>query len=442
MNLLGSIASKGYQNSVEPIMVTFKNNKYYVEDGNRRIAAIKLLSNPDHYSKVLDSKDLKYVKEKKAKYENNIPQTLDVTVFETTPDGKRELADVLQRKHNGPNKGVGTVPWNTKAKERFAEGYGNKKAVHLLDSLEIPYKNKFGSSLSEHLGSRITSARRVFNASAKKYLHISDPAHPSDQELEKVREYADALLRYCSDNEIKLSRINSPQVKEVIKKLEEAKDEVSTQKGGIAQSVENKEGISKPSVLPSGAQLSKKRFERGPVKERSSHLGSRYARAEYIEWDDSRFENLNMMLHALMSCGILPEKESERIDMAYLTAPAVRAIYEFALEGVRGAPGVNLKHNRTSNKHDENVEYMEGLFNNKLFKKFISGENKIFETDEDANDVIRDTDFKKSVSMTQNMAHKSIKNWDVDTVVRLFNEATLFAVLCEKYVAFKSDSHE
>ena len=66
MKLLDSIATKGYQNKVDPILAvevpeTGHPSKYIVRDGNRRVSAIKLLSDLETYKGILDKKDLSLI---------------------------------------------------------------------------------------------------------------------------------------------------------------------------------------------------------------------------------------------------------------------------------------------------------------------------------------------------------------------------------------------
>lgn len=51
--------------------------------------------------------------------------------------------------------------------------------------------------------------------------------------------------------------------------------------------------------------------------------------------------------------------------------------------------------------------------------------------------MVTGTDFGSSVDLSQLTSHKSVKDLNIDTIVRLFEEAVLFAVLCQQYVMYK-----
>ena len=172
MNLASSIAENGYQNDVEPILATRAGDKYVIHDANRRLSAIKLLQNPDCYRELLDDRDYKRLKNLVAEYPQNIPSSLDIVVFGDNEQDK--LREILNRKHNGPQDGAGTIPWSTEAKARFS---GRQT---FSDKLETPFQNQFGDSLTSYLGgsNATTSTRRVFNsAPVKEYLDIKNPEY-------------------------------------------------------------------------------------------------------------------------------------------------------------------------------------------------------------------------------------------------------------------------
>lgn len=138
MNLASSIAENGYQNDVEPILATRAGDKYVIHDANRRLSAIKLLQNPDCYRELLDDRDYKRLKNLVAEYPQNIPSSLDIVVFGDNEQDK--LREILNRKHNGPQDGAGTIPWSTEAKARFSGRQTFRTSLKRRSriSLEIP----------------------------------------------------------------------------------------------------------------------------------------------------------------------------------------------------------------------------------------------------------------------------------------------------------------
>jgi len=131
-NLAKDIVEHGL-NPLEKIMVSpdEKNNKQYVVlEGNRRITALKLLSNPDmaptsnwksRYSKLITSAG--YSPQK------NVPCVIITDI--------KEAFHFMEVKHLGQLGGVGVVPWESEEKTRHQMRQNNRtsdhKSISLLD---------------------------------------------------------------------------------------------------------------------------------------------------------------------------------------------------------------------------------------------------------------------------------------------------------------------
>ncbi|MDA8273002.1 MAG: ParB/Srx family N-terminal domain-containing protein [Deltaproteobacteria bacterium] len=116
LNLAEDIAKNGLR--VENIIVSEQGggstgNKWIVRDGNRRITAIKLLSDPSKApNKRLQDKFYKIKKQY-----NNFPTSVECTEY----TDERELLDVLFSRHGGANNGVGQIEWGAMAKAKYSE---------------------------------------------------------------------------------------------------------------------------------------------------------------------------------------------------------------------------------------------------------------------------------------------------------------------------------
>lgn len=69
--------------------------------------------------------------------------------------------------------------------------------------------------------------------------------------------------------------------------------------------------------------------------------------------------------------------------------------------------------------------------------KTICRPGGLYSTFQEAHNVIENTDFGESVEYSSLGSHKSMKDYDIDTIMRLSNDAVLFAMLCQQYVQFK-----
>lgn len=416
MKLVESIAENGYQNDVEPILVVRDGENYVVQDANRRLTSIKLLRDPDKYKDILDAKDYRRLKELSEQYSANVPDRLDVVVFGDDED--ETLRDILSRKHNGPLDGTGTLPWSTEAKSRF---FDKKKS--LSDRLEAPFEEQFGQSLTSYLGGSkaITSTRRVFGyAVVKQYLDIKDLNKVTPDELDKVKELADELKGYCQEHSVLLSRLGKEAVEQdIIIPLHE-KDESTT-----STPIQAMKRTSQKLLNIAATNLDR-------------YLGYRYNKPQWIDLNNETFQPVNFLLTGLAANGKLEGEGSSRWAKAYLLAPAVRVIYELSMQALADSGvDVSLPH-PVSKKHKENVDHVHDLFKNDMhFLAYLAEGRILFDSFQEARSMVTGTDFGSSVDLSQLTSHKSVKDLNIDTIVRLFEEAVLFAVLCQQYVMYK-----
>ena len=81
--------------------------------------------------------------------------------------------------------------------------------------------------------------------------------------------------------------------------------------------------------------------------------------------------------------------------------------------------------------------YVHSLFKNDKFQNYLQAGRIVFDTYQEAHNVIENTDFGESVEYSSLGSHKSMKDYDIDTIMGLSNDAVLFAMLCQQYVQFK-----
>lgn len=421
MNLAESIATNGYQNEVEPILVAEEDGELVVHDANRRIACIKLLRDPQKYKDVLSAHDLKRLQKLADTCRDNIPDCLEVLVFQENEE--KELKEILARKHDGPQDGSGTLPWPSAAKTRF---FGKDNPT---TKLEERFAEQYGQSLTSYMGgsNAVTSTSRVFNSRpVKEYLDIRDMENITEAELDKVKDLADATKAFIQESEIQLSRLRISDIQdEIIKPLETRNQPKPTP-----------EEIAKETA---------RKFVNQHSTKLNLQLGGRYNEYKNIDFDNEDATALNLLLSALMEYGKLPGDYRARFLKAYLLAPGIRVLYELALLVISkaGFDDITLPSPNVSINMEENVSYVHDLFkNDKKFIKFLYDSCHLFDTYHEANSVIRDADFGRSVDQSNLPSHKTIKDLDVDTIVHLFNDGVLFALVSEQYVLYKNQNNE
>ena len=117
-------------NPTKSLAVYGKNGKYVIQEGNRRVVALKLLDNPN----MTDNAKLRkfFIK---LKTKSSIPSSVSCAVFESQSDAKHWV----ELEHTGPNQGAGIVPWDTIQKQRFLGKSSQlvKTVEYIGDDLDI-----------------------------------------------------------------------------------------------------------------------------------------------------------------------------------------------------------------------------------------------------------------------------------------------------------------
>lgn len=108
------------------------DKQFNVLEGNRRITALKLLSNPELIPEKHKSLLNKFKKLSESFVKNPLEE-INCAVFEDEKEAQRWI----KLKHTGENDGVGTVTWNAQQKARFEERVEGKSsfALQILEFL-------------------------------------------------------------------------------------------------------------------------------------------------------------------------------------------------------------------------------------------------------------------------------------------------------------------
>lgn len=157
---------------------------YFVQEGNRRICALKLLGDPD-----LAPANLRKSFEKLAESWNSV-RTVRGVVFKD----QSVLRVWLDRTHSGQQGGIGRRNWDSDQKQRFSGVSKNKLAQDLLDYAE---SQKFISK-AERKG-KLTTVARFLNDVFREVLGI-DQSNPDELSRNRPKADFDAMLiRFLKD---------------------------------------------------------------------------------------------------------------------------------------------------------------------------------------------------------------------------------------------------
>ncbi|BDG59742.1 ParB/Srx family N-terminal domain-containing protein [Caldinitratiruptor microaerophilus] len=128
MNLLRDIAERGL--TPEPIIVSRNTaEKWVVRDGNRRVAALQLLNDPDLCPAPALKKEIENLA---TEYAARIPDSIECLAC----DDEEVILRYLELKHTGENEGVGQERWDSLQQAVFNFTHNrpdqNKRAVQLV----------------------------------------------------------------------------------------------------------------------------------------------------------------------------------------------------------------------------------------------------------------------------------------------------------------------
>ncbi len=134
-NLAKDIAEYGLSPAELLIVMPHEQGRYIVLEGNRRIAALKILRQPDLAEGHSSSSRFNWIKAEHATFVDKVPCAV--------VSSREEARHWLELRHTGEREGAGVVPWSTSAKQRFSprSGTHTDKAMKVIDVLRSSYSD-------------------------------------------------------------------------------------------------------------------------------------------------------------------------------------------------------------------------------------------------------------------------------------------------------------
>ena len=153
LNLAEDVQQNGLLGN-QQIVVVYSDEvkKYVVYEGNRRVAAIKLLLNPDSFS-FLDKATID--KAKKIGQQGGIPEVINCYVTDES-----DAFFIMERLHSGEDKGRGIKQWTAREKEAFKVRQSHEKNLSYLIDF---YVKKYFEGLDITTILPFTTIQRIFN---------------------------------------------------------------------------------------------------------------------------------------------------------------------------------------------------------------------------------------------------------------------------------------
>lgn len=107
--------------------------RYVVLEGNRRLAALKALENPEALVGAVDMKVLSELRRLSKEYQSTPIESVSCIAVKN----REEARHWIELRHTGPNEGAGIVPWGSDERSRFGARSGNLDVhTQLLNFLE------------------------------------------------------------------------------------------------------------------------------------------------------------------------------------------------------------------------------------------------------------------------------------------------------------------
>ncbi|MCT3568107.1 hypothetical protein EFR94_12075 [Levilactobacillus brevis] len=196
INLSLEIAKNGFDEN-EPIYVVKqgKKDEYNVYEGNRRLAALNLLMEPDKYT-FLSRRHKEALREAN---KNKVPTELEVTIVT-----ENEARIIMSRNHNGAQNGIGRESWGPEASRRYARIFGkdNSYVGRTTDS----FKSMYGKSIGEYVGGITTADRLLNNKKIQQYVGQLSPDGPISDQVRRIKNVLDEAKLVSDEKDMALTR--------------------------------------------------------------------------------------------------------------------------------------------------------------------------------------------------------------------------------------------
>lgn len=200
LNLAEDIQKNGLLGNQQIVVVYSEDaKKYIVYEGNRRVAAIKLLRNPDNFI-FLDKNTIEKVR-KLAK----ITEVIDEMECYVTDE--EDAFFIMERLHSGEDKGRGIKEWGPREKDTFQVRRKNIKKISYLIDL---YVRQYCSGLDITTILPFTTIQRIFNNREVKQkigLDIENENTFTSDKMQLVVEASRWIVKESEDVGVSVTRL-------------------------------------------------------------------------------------------------------------------------------------------------------------------------------------------------------------------------------------------
>lgn len=202
LNLAEDILTHGFLGCQQvTIVYAQKINKYIVYEGNRRVACVKMLKNPDKFT-FLDNATI--IKAKTLVQGKNIN---DLELLDCYITDEEEALFIMERLHSGEDKGRGIKQWTSREKEIFKVRQNNTKSLsYLVDFYIKKYFDEY--DITSILP--FTTIQRIFNnREVKKVvaINVNDEETFTKDRMQMVIDTSKWIIRKAEKQGIAATRL-------------------------------------------------------------------------------------------------------------------------------------------------------------------------------------------------------------------------------------------
>lgn len=138
--LMKDIAKHGMDPSENLLVMKTKEGKYEVEEGNRRVTALKLLNHPELAPQIITSRANFIERVNKIRAENNYKPIREIQCV--IMDDEEKMRHFITLKHTGANGGAGRISWDTESQTRYSKADVFRNYLLKLVSEIVPEKTE------------------------------------------------------------------------------------------------------------------------------------------------------------------------------------------------------------------------------------------------------------------------------------------------------------
>lgn len=200
LNLADDIQKNGLLGN-QQIVVVYSNDlkRYIVYEGNRRVAVLKLLLEPDKFN-FLDV--VTKEKAQKISQKGNISEEISCYVTD-----EKDAFFIMERLHSGEDKGKGTKQWSAREKENFKVRMNHEKTLSYLVDF---YVKKYFTDLDITNILPFTTIERIFNNRVIKRkigLDISDEGTFTKERMQLVINASKWVVKEAENEGVAVTRL-------------------------------------------------------------------------------------------------------------------------------------------------------------------------------------------------------------------------------------------